>query len=76
MVIIEGYDEYCFDDLVQIRHPDGRLRCQALVMRPDTPPEIAEKMRELNEMWKIENGGHPLYLFPGDEHYPAELPDK
>ena len=76
MFLLKGYEEYCFDDLVPIYHPDGELRCQAFAMRPDTPPEIVEKMKALNEEWKECHAGHPLYLFPGDEHYPAELPDK
>ena len=73
MVLINGYREYCADGLVQMRHADGKLRCQAYAVRSDTPPEIVEKMKRLNEMWKEDHHGHPLYLFPGDENYPAEL---
>lgn len=73
MFLIKNYSEYCFDKRVLGYRPNGELSHASLVMRPDTPPEIVEKMKELNEVWKEDHEGRPLYLFPGDEHYPAEL---
>ena len=76
MIFLKSYSEYCFDRRIKVYRSDRTLSHVSRAMRPDTPPEIAEEMKELNEEWKKCHAGHPLYLFPGDEHYPAELPDK
>ena len=68
-----GYSKYCFDKRILGYRPNGELSHASRAMRPDTPPEIVEKMKELNEEWKECHEGRPLYLFPGDENYPAEL---
>ena len=75
-MFLAGYPEYCFNKRILVYDERGNLTHAPRAMRPDTPPEIVEKMKELNEEWKECHSGHPLYLFPGDEHYPAELPDK
>ena len=72
MFLLKNYSEYCFEERVMGYRPNGEFSNTYLVVRPNTPPEIVEKMKALNEEWKRFHEGRSLYLFPGDEQYPVE----
>ena len=72
MFLIDCFPKYCFDKRVLAYRPNGQISNTYLAVRPDTPPEIVERMKAINEEWKEYHEGRALYLFPGDEQYPTE----
>ena len=72
MFLLKNYSKYFFAKRVLGYRPDGELSHTYLVVRPDTPPEIVEKLNVVNDEWEKYHEGRSLFLFPGDELYPVE----
>ncbi|MBQ7402101.1 MAG: hypothetical protein IJW05_01545 [Lentisphaeria bacterium] len=69
ILFYDDFSEYTVD--LFFEDPKDPFGCSAVL--PSCPPEIVEKIKDVNEAW-LEDGHHPdLFIFPGHELYPQEL---